>query len=77
MKPSAIARRESSLGSGKHSPSVATLKRYALNIFWGDGSAAGDSLCVGDKKVSRKLGQLRNSVSGVADGNAAERVEDE
>ena len=28
-KASAIARLESSLGSGKHSPSVATLKRYA------------------------------------------------
>lgn len=28
-KPPAITRLESSLGSGKHSPSVATLRRYA------------------------------------------------
>ena len=28
-KASAIARLESSLGSGKHSPSIATLRRYA------------------------------------------------
>ncbi len=31
-KPPAVTRLESSLGSGKHSPSLATLKRYAAAV---------------------------------------------
>lgn len=67
-KASAVARLEGSLASGKHSPSIATLRRYA--------EATGRRLEI--RFVQRKaLRQLSHSIGGIENGNTAEGVQDE